>query len=98
MDQTTISNRQAAVAQSSALQRATAVPRARTRLNVKKSRAPFSLRCGALLIDYIVLASIVASSTLIARMLGGGARIAGSSTETIGLVIAAVVALLDFGV
>ena len=50
------------------------------------------------MIDYIVLASILAFSTLIARSLGGGARSAGSSTETTGLVIAVVAAVLDFGV
>lgn len=48
------------------------------------------------LIDYIVLAAIVAISTLIARMLGGGARIAGNSTETLGLVVALLVALANF--
>jgi uncharacterized RDD family membrane protein YckC len=61
-------------------------------------RAPFSLRCGALLIDYIVLASIVVFGTLIARMLGGGARSAGSSAETIGFLLAFVVALLDLAI
>ena len=80
-----------------ALERASAPVRARTRVRVHKTRAPFSLRCGALLIDYIVLAAIVATSTLIARMLGGGARIAGNSTETFGLVLALLVALVNFG-
>lgn len=58
-------------------------------------RPPFSLRCGALLIDYIVLASIVVLGTLIARMLGGGARTAGNSAETIGFLLAFGAALLD---
>lgn len=61
-------------------------------------RAPFSLRCGAILIDYIALAAIVAFSTLVSRMLGGGARTWGSSSETVGLVLAIVVALLNLGV
>lgn len=61
-------------------------------------RAPFSLRCGALLIDYIILAAIVVFGTLIARMLGGGARSAGSSAETIGFFLAFVVAVLDLGI
>ena len=61
-------------------------------------RPPFSLRCGALLIDYIVLTSIVVFGTLIARMLGGGARAAGSSAETVGILSAIVVAVLDLGV
>ena len=64
----------------------------------RRLRAPFSLRCGALLIDYIILASIIVFGTLIARMLGGGARSAGSSAETIGLLLAVVVAVLDLGV
>jgi len=72
--------------------------RRRRRVKVHKTRAPFSLRCGALLIDYIVLVAVVAISTLIARTLGGGARSAGSSTETIGLVIVAFLAILNFGV
>jgi len=66
-------------------------PQARTRTAREgghRLRAPFSLRCGALLIDYIVLVAIVVFGTLIARMLGGGARSAGSSAETIGLVVA----------
>jgi uncharacterized RDD family membrane protein YckC len=61
-------------------------------------RAPFSLRCGALLIDYIVLAAIVVFGTLIARMLGGGARSAGNSAETIGFFLAFTVAVLDLGI
>ncbi len=70
----------------------------RPRMPVRKLRAPFSLRCGAILIDYILLVSIVAFSTLIARPLGGGARTAGNSTETFGLVIAMIVSVLNFGV
>lgn len=80
-----------------ALERAGAPVRARTRVRVRKTRAPFALRCGALLIDYIVLVAIVATSTLIARMLGGGARIAGNSTETLGLALAVLVAVVNFG-
>lgn len=60
--------------------------------------APFSLRCGAMLIDYIVLVAIVAFSTLIARMFGGGARSTGNAAETIGIVVAIAVAVLDLGV
>jgi uncharacterized RDD family membrane protein YckC len=61
-------------------------------------RAPFSLRCGALLIDYIALVAIIVVSTLMARMLGGGARSAGSSAETAGIFVAIVVAVLNLGV
>ena len=60
-----------------------------------RHRAPFSLRCGALLIDYVLLISIVALSTLVARMLGGGARTAGGSAETVGILIAVFAAALD---
>jgi uncharacterized RDD family membrane protein YckC len=50
------------------------------------------------LIDYIILASIVVFGTLIARMLGGGARAAGNSAETIGIFTALVIAVLDLGI
>lgn len=58
-------------------------------------RAPFSLRCGALLIDYTVLMSIIAFTTLVARSFGG-ARTAGHTVEAIGYLIAAVAAVLNF--
>lgn len=72
-------------------------PRSRVEA-LTRLRAPFSLRCGAILIDYIVLIAIVALSTLISRLLGGGARTAGTSTETIGLLLAVVAAVLNLGV
>ena len=58
-------------------------------------RAPFPLRCGALLIDYIALVSLVVLGTLVARMLGGGGRAAGNSAETAGIVLAVLLALLN---
>src|SRR2546427_7732149 len=58
-------------------------------------RAPFALRCGALLIDYILLALIMTFSTIIARMMGGGARMAGGTAEKIGVFFALVAAVLD---
>jgi uncharacterized RDD family membrane protein YckC len=61
-------------------------------------RAPFALRCGAILIDYIILVAIVAFSTLVSRVLGGGGRSAGNSSETVGILLAIVVAALDLGV
>lgn len=64
---------------------------ARTRLH-----APFALRCGALLIDYILLVSLVVLGTLFARMLGGGGRSAGTSAETAAIALAIIVALLNF--
>ena len=63
----------------------------------QREKAPFSLRCGALLIDYIVLTSIIVFATLIARMLGGGARAAGNSAEAIGVAVAAITAVLNLG-
>jgi uncharacterized RDD family membrane protein YckC len=64
----------------------------------QRLRAPFPLRCGAILIDYILLASLLVVSTLIARMLGGGARAAGSSAETVGILLTIALAVLNLGV
>ena len=73
--------------------------RARTaRHGGKRLRAPFPLRCGALLIDYIALISLVVLGTLVARMLGGGARSAGNSAETAGIMLAVLMAVLNLGV
>lgn len=57
------------------------------RLEGQRLRAPFALRCGAFLIDYIILVALLVMSTLVARMLGGGARAAGNSAETAGIVM-----------
>jgi len=81
----------------------TAPPRARvkpsaTTQGFARFRAPFSLRCGAILIDYITLVAILAFSTLVSRMLGGGARSWGNSSETAGIVVAIAVAGLNLGV
>lgn len=77
--------------------RASSKPRAPAQ-RFARFRAPFSLRCGAILIDYVLLAGIIAFSTLISRLVGGGARSAGSSTETAGIILAIVIAALDLGV
>src|SRR6185295_12783283 len=61
----------------------------------ERLRAPFPLRCGALLIDYIALVSIVVFGTLLSRMFGGGGRSAGNSAETAAILIAIVIALLN---
>ena len=66
--------------------------------NVVRFRAPFSLRCGAILTDYIIFAAIIAFGTLVSRLLGGGARAAGSSSETIGIFLAVVGAIFNLGV
>lgn len=55
--------------------------------------APFSLRCGALLIDYTIVAAIVAFSTLLARLFA--ARSSADAALTTGFIAAAVVAALD---
>ena len=66
----------------------------RAEVNFERLRAPFSLRCGALLIDYIVLAGVMAFATLLARLFGDMRR--GSSVVLVaGYVAVAVVALLN---
>jgi len=76
------------------------VPRSQVRSRAaihggQRLRAPFPLRCGALLIDYIALVSIVVLGTLVARMLGGGARAAGNSAEAAGILLAIMMAILN---
>lgn len=61
-------------------------------------KAPFALRCGALLIDYIVLALVLVFSIMIARLMGGGARMAGGTAERVGLILTLVVAIADLGI
>src|SRR5690349_24525033 len=61
----------------------------------QRLRAPFPLRCGALLIDYIALVSLVVLGTLVARMLGGGAQSAGNSAETAGILLAIFMAIVN---
>jgi uncharacterized RDD family membrane protein YckC len=74
-------------------------PKSRTaRQAGQRVRVPFQLRCGAILIDYVILASLLVVSTLIARMLGGGARAAGNSAETAGILITIAMAVLNLGV
>ena len=78
----------------------TGVPRSAARSRAarhggQRLKAPFPLRCGALLIDYIALVSLVVFGTLISRMLGGGARAAGNSAETAGILLAIAMAVLN---
>lgn len=73
-----------------------AITRAESLAHLERYRAPFSLRCGALLIDYILIICIVTLSTLIARLMGGGARSAGGTAETLGILSALVLAILNF--
>jgi uncharacterized RDD family membrane protein YckC len=58
-------------------------------------RAPFALRCGALLIDYTLVVSVVAFSTLLARVLGDGARASSDFVIALGYVAAGALAVLD---
>ncbi len=71
-----------------------ASPRTEPRVRLR-FRAPFALRCGALLIDYILLALILTFSTMIARLMGGGARMAGGTAEKVGIIITLIVGVLD---
>src|SRR5258707_916308 len=71
-------------------------PRAESRVRLR-FRAPFALRCGALLIDYILLALILTLSTMIARLMGGGARMAGGTAEKVGIIVTLIVGLLGLG-
>lgn len=72
--------------------------RMRPRVQIHKTRAPFSLRCGALLIDYIILMAIVAVTTLVARLLGSAGRSTGNSTETFGWLLVLFVGFMNFGI
>ena len=74
---------------------ADALERAPGQSYLERYRAPFSLRCGAFLIDYILLAAILAFSTVLAR-LGVRPRALMSTSETLGFLIAGAVAILNF--
>lgn len=67
----------------------------RAELNFERLRAPFSLRCGALLVDYIIVVGVVAFATLLARFFGDERRGAGLLL-TAGYLAAAGVAVLNY--
>ena len=71
-------------------------PARRPEARFERLRAPFSLRCGALLIDYTLVISAVALSTMLARLLGGTTRWWGVGLLTLGYVAAVAVAVIDF--
>jgi uncharacterized RDD family membrane protein YckC len=73
-----------------------AITRAESLAHLERYRAPFLLRCGALLIDFILVICVVTLSTVIARLMGGGARSAGGTAEMLGFVSALVLAILNF--
>ena len=62
----------------------------------RRVRAPFSLRCGALLIDYTLAVAITAFTTLFARTLGGSSSLTGEATLGIGYLLSFAVLLLNF--
>ncbi len=77
-----------------------ATPRARrnakaTEVNFERLRAPFSLRCGAALIDYSLVVGILALSTLLARALGDGTRNGSATYLFVGYTAAALAAFLN---
>jgi uncharacterized RDD family membrane protein YckC len=67
----------------------------RAEVQFGRLRAPFSLRCGALLIDYVLLVSLVAFATLLARVFDDGRR-GGGFLLTVGYFATAAAAVLNF--
>ncbi len=65
--------------------------------DVERLRAPFLLRCGALLIDYIILVSIPVIGILLARFAGeDGAKLLTSEINNTGWLIAILLGLTNF--
>ncbi|HEX8556791.1 MAG TPA: RDD family protein [Pyrinomonadaceae bacterium] len=67
----------------------------RAAVNYERLRAPFSLRCGALLVDYVIIVSVLAATTLLARVFGDGRRGA-AFILTVGYLTTAAVAFINF--
>jgi uncharacterized RDD family membrane protein YckC len=67
----------------------------RAQMTVGRLSAPFLLRCGALLIDYILLAGVLAFATMLARLFGDMRR-GGSVVLLAGYIAVGVVAVLNF--
>ncbi len=66
------------------------------RARARSIRAPFSLRCGALLIDYIVVIGVLALTTLLARVFGGDVKRGGGFILFVGYLTTAGVAFVNF--
>ncbi len=68
--------------------------------DAEKLKAPFLLRCGAVLIDYILLVSIPVVSILLARYLGseGGAKLLNSEINNTGWLIFILLAITNFAI
>ncbi|MGH9944501.1 MAG: RDD family protein [Pyrinomonadaceae bacterium] len=58
-------------------------------------RAPFSLHCGAVLIDYALLVGIIAVATIFSRALGSDDRTRGDTALIFGYLVTALVAAFD---
>jgi uncharacterized RDD family membrane protein YckC len=62
----------------------------------RRVRAPFSLRCGALLVDYTLAVAIIAFTTLLARTVGGSVRWTGEAMLAAGYLASLIAFLLNF--
>lgn len=72
-----------------------AASRREREVNFERLRAPFALRCGALLIDYILVVGVLAFTTLLARLFDETPR-SGSLLLSAGYVTALAVAVLNY--
>lgn len=65
--------------------------------DAEKLRAPFLLRCGALLIDYILLVSVPAVSILLGRFMGyDGSKLLNSEISNSGWLITVLLGITNF--
>lgn len=63
----------------------------------EKLKAPFLLRCGALMIDYILMATIPVASLLLGRFVGNdGAKLLNSEISNVGWLITLLLGLTNF--
>ncbi len=65
--------------------------------DAERLKAPFALRCGAILIDYILLIAVPVSSLIIGRLMGvESAKLLNSEISNAGLLIAILLILTNF--
>ena len=65
--------------------------------NREKLKAPFLLRCGALMIDYILIVTVPVASLIIGRFAGNdGAKLLNSEISNVGWLIAFLLGLTNF--
>lgn len=63
----------------------------------ERLKAPFALRCGALIIDYIIFVAVPVMSILFARFMGNdGAKLLNSELNNSGWLIAVLIGLTNF--